>query len=106
MGYAWTVIGAGPAGIAAPGGLLDHGTAPGEVARVDPAFAAGDVGAKWRSVSSNTQVGLFLSYLHGSPAFRFGTAPPMPLRDVDPDETCALALIADPLVWITEPLRG
>jgi cation diffusion facilitator CzcD-associated flavoprotein CzcO len=106
MTYAWTVIGAGPAGIAAVGRLLDHGVAPDEIAWVDPAFAAGDLGAKWRSVSSNTQVGLFLSYLHGSPAFRFGTAPAMPLRDVDPDETCALALIADPLVWITEHLRG
>ena len=29
----------------------------------------------------------------------------MPLREVDPDETCALALVADPLVWITEHLR-
>jgi len=29
----------------------------------------------------------------------------MPLREVDPDETCALALVADPLVWITEHMR-
>ena len=29
----------------------------------------------------------------------------MPLQEVDPDETCALALVADPLVWITEHLR-
>jgi len=105
MTYAWTVIGAGPAGIAAVGRLLDQGIAPDEIAWVDPAFTAGDLGAKWRSVSSNTQAGLFLSYLHGSPAFRFGAAPPMPLREVDPDETCALALVADPLVWITEHLR-
>jgi hypothetical protein len=27
------------------------------------------------------------------------------LREVDPDETCALALVAEPLVWITEHLR-
>ncbi|HUB56132.1 MAG TPA: pyridine nucleotide-disulfide oxidoreductase [Mycobacterium sp.] len=105
MTYAWTVIGAGPAGIAAVGRLLDHGIAPEEIAWVDPAFAAGDLGAKWRSVSSNTQAGLFLSYLHGSAAFRFGAAPPMPLQEVDPDETCALALVADPLVWITAHLR-
>jgi cation diffusion facilitator CzcD-associated flavoprotein CzcO len=105
MTYAWTVIGAGPAGIAAVGRLLDHGIAPEEIAWVDPAFAAGDLGAKWRSVSSNTQAGMFLSYLDGSAAFRFSTAPPMPLREVDPDETCALALVADPLVWITEHLR-
>jgi len=29
----------------------------------------------------------------------------MPLREVDPEETCALALVAEPLVWITEHLR-
>jgi cation diffusion facilitator CzcD-associated flavoprotein CzcO len=105
MAYAWTVIGAGPAGIAAVGKLLDHGVAPEEIAWIDPAFAAGDLGGKWRSVSSNTQVGVFLSYLNDSPAFRFSAAPPMPLREVDPEETCALALVADPLVWITEHLR-
>jgi cation diffusion facilitator CzcD-associated flavoprotein CzcO len=105
MAYAWTVIGAGPAGIAAVGKLLDHGIAPEEIAWIDPAFAAGDLGGKWRSVSSNTQVGLFLSYLNGSSAFRFSAAPHMPLRQVDPQETCALALVADPLVWVTEHLR-
>jgi hypothetical protein len=105
MAYAWTVIGAGPAGIAAIGKLLDQGIAPEEIAWIDPAFAAGDLGGKWRSVSSNTQVGLFLSYLNDSSAFRFSAAPAMPLREVDPEETCALALVADPLVWVTEHLR-
>lgn len=103
--FAWTVIGAGAAGIAAVGRLLDQEIEPGEIAWVDPAFAAGDLGAKWRSVSSNTQVGLFLSYLNGSSAFRFSAAPPMPLREVDPEKTCALALVADPLVWVTAHLR-
>ena len=105
MAYTWTVIGAGPAGTAAVGKLLDQGVAPEKIAWVDPAFAGGDLGGKWRSVSSNTQVGLFLSYLNDSAAFRFSSAPPMPLQEVDPQETCALALIADPLVWIIEHLR-
>ena len=103
--YAWTVIGAGPAGIAAVGRLLDHGIAPDKIAWVDPAFAAGDLGQKWRSVSSNTVAATFLSFLNGSSAFRFAEAPPIPLREVDPDETCALALVADPLDWITQHLR-
>jgi hypothetical protein len=103
MAYTWTVIGAGPAGTAAVGKLLDQGAAPEKIAWVDPAFAGGDLGGK--SVSSNTQVGLFLSYLNDSAAFRFSSAPPMPLQEVDPQETCALALIADPLVWIIEHLR-
>jgi hypothetical protein len=29
----------------------------------------------------------------------------MPLREVDPEETCVLALVAGPLVWITQHLR-
>jgi hypothetical protein len=103
--YAWTVIGAGPAGIAAVGRLLDHGIAPDQIAWIDPAFAAGDLGQKWRPVSSNTIVGTFLSFLNGSTAFRFSEAPPMPLREIDPEETCALALVAEPLVWVTHHLR-
>lgn len=103
--YAWTVIGAGPAGIAAVGRLLDRGIPPEQIAWIDPAFAAGDLGGKWRSVSSNTIAGTFLSYLNGSAAFRFSQAPPSPLAEVDPEETCALALVADPLVWVTQHLR-
>jgi len=29
----------------------------------------------------------------------------MPLREIDPQETCALGLVAEPLVWITDHLR-
>lgn len=103
--YAWTVIGAGPAGIAVVGRLLDHGIPDDQIAWIDPAFAAGDLGLKWRAVSSNTIAGTFVEYLNGSKAFRFSEAPPMPLREVDPDETCALALVADPLQWVTGRLR-
>ncbi len=104
--YAWTVIGAGPAGIASVGKLLDQGIAADAIAWIDPAFAGGDIGGKWRSVSSNTQVEHFLDYMNSSAAFRFAEAPPMPLREIDPGETCALALVADPLVWITGQLRA
>ncbi|CAM2820075.1 FAD-dependent oxidoreductase [Mycobacterium intermedium] len=104
--YEWAVIGAGPAGIAAVGRLLDHGIAPERIAWIDPSFAAGDLGKKWRSVSSNTIAKTFLEYLNASKAFRFAEAPPLPLREVDPDETCALALVADPLLWVTEQLRA
>lgn len=103
--YAWTVIGAGPAGIAAVGRLLDHGITPEKIAWIDPAFGVGDLGQKWRPVSSNTIVETFLSFLNGSAAFRFAEAPPTPLLEVDPGQTCALALVAEPLVWVTQQLR-
>ena len=102
--YAWAVVGAGPAGIAAVGRLLDRGIAAEKIAWIDPAFAAGDLGQKWRSVSSNTIAETFLSFLNGSSAFRFSEAPPLPLHELDPAETCALDLVADPLVWITQHL--
>lgn len=103
--YAWAVIGAGPAGIAAVGRLLDTGIAPEQIAWVDPAFAAGDLGKKWRPVSSNTIARTFVEYLNGCKAFRFSEAPRLPLHDVDPEQTCALALVADPLLWVTDQLR-
>lgn len=102
--YSWAVIGAGPAGIAAVGRLLDHGIARDEIAWADPKFGAGDLGAKWRSVPSNTQVGLFLDYLNASPSFRFGQAPPFELNTIDPEQTCPLGVVADPLVWISNQL--
>lgn len=103
--YAWTVIGAGPAGIAAVGRLLDRGIADDQIAWIDPAFTAGDLGQKWQAVSSNTIVGTFLEYLNGSKAFRFDDAPPSAVAGLDPDETCALGLVAEPLLWITTHLR-
>jgi cation diffusion facilitator CzcD-associated flavoprotein CzcO len=103
--YAWAVIGAGPAGIAAVGRLLDQGIPEDKIAWIDPAFAAGDLGQKWRAVSSNTIAETFLNFLNGSAAFRFSQAPSLPLHDVDPEQTCALDLVADPLLWITAHLR-
>jgi cation diffusion facilitator CzcD-associated flavoprotein CzcO len=102
--YNWTVIGAGPAGIAVVGKLLDQGIDPNEIAWMDRNFAAGDFGTKWHSVSGNTKVALFLEYLRGAKTFGFDEAPHFDLHDVDPDETCPLGLVADPLLWITSRL--
>lgn len=104
--YKWTVIGAGPAGIAAVGRLLDAGVAAATIAWIDPSFEAGDLGQKWRAVWSNTQVCLFRSFLNGSPSFQSSDARHFALDDLDPEDTCPLGLIADPLVWITQHLRS
>ncbi|KLO25803.1 pyridine nucleotide-disulfide oxidoreductase [Mycolicibacter heraklionensis] len=103
-GHSWAVIGAGPAGIAAVGRLLDHGVPGDEIVWIDPDFAAGDVGTKWRAVPGNTHVSLFLDYLNGSPSFRFAEAPHFELTDIDPGHTCLLGHVADPLVWISQHL--
>ncbi|CPU37858.1 NAD(P)/FAD-dependent oxidoreductase [Mycobacteroides abscessus] len=102
--YAWTVVGAGPAGIAAVGKLIDHGVLPASIAWIDPEFTAGDLGAKWRAVPSNTSVKLFINYLTGADSFRFAHAPHFALNDLAPTDTCLLGDVADPLVWITGQL--
>jgi cation diffusion facilitator CzcD-associated flavoprotein CzcO len=103
--YSWTVIGAGPAGIAAVGRLLDNGIVGEQIAWIDPEFGAGDFGTKWRAVPSNTRVELFLDYLTASPSFRYGQAPAFELNNFDPEQTCPLGVVAEPLVWISQHLR-
>jgi cation diffusion facilitator CzcD-associated flavoprotein CzcO len=102
--YKWTVIGAGPAGIAAVGRLLDHGIAPAEIAWIDPQFTAGDIGGKWRAVHGNTRVALFVDYLNASPSFRFAEAPNFELNEIQPEHTCLLGAVADALLWISQHL--
>ncbi|MDG3010176.1 pyridine nucleotide-disulfide oxidoreductase [Rhodococcus sp. D2-41] len=102
--YAWTVIGAGPAGIAAVGRLLDRGIAAEEIAWIDPEFSVGDFGTKWCAVPSNTKVELFLDYLTASPSFRFGEASQFDINNIDPQQTCPLGVVAEPLEWISKHL--
>ena len=99
--YRWTVIGAGPAGIATVGRLIDHGVEPDEIAWVDPEFKVGDFGTIWRAVSSNTRTEGFLDFFAASPAFRFAEAPHFDIQDLDPARTCQLGLVADPLMWVS-----
>jgi FAD-NAD(P)-binding len=102
--YSWAVIGAGPAGIAAVGRLLDHGIVCEQITWIDPEFGAGDFGTKWGAVPSNTRVEVFLDYFTASPSFRFGRAPAFELNNFDPEQTCPLGVVAEPLVWISQHL--
>lgn len=104
--YAWLVIGAGPAGIAAVGQLMSLGVNPSEIAWVDPRFAVGDLGEYWQAVSSNTRVKLFLKFLYTCPAFQFAkVAQQFALSQYPPEQTCLLKDIVEPLQWITEQLK-
>ena len=101
----WLVIGAGPAGIAAVGKLLDAGLNPMEIGWVDPAFKGGDLGEKWRPVSSNTKVGLFLKFLNACQSFHYSSCPiDFKINHLLPTSTCLLDDIADPLQWVTNEL--
>jgi hypothetical protein len=104
--YHWAVIGAGPAGIAAIGKLIDHGVDPASIAWIDPEFKVGDFGTKWRNVSSNTRVKLFIRFYEACKSFHFAAAPKdFAILHTDPETTCLLALAAEPLQWITERLK-
>lgn len=101
--YHWTVVGAGPSGIAAVGKLLDCGIPSQDIAWLDPHFRVGDIGGKWGNVPSNTQVSLFLRFLRDCKAF--GYAGKFPIDQMDPKENCYLKEIAAPLQWVTNQLK-
>jgi len=102
--FEWAVIGAGPAGLLSVGKLLDQGIDPKSIAWIDPQFSVGDLGSKWRQVSSNTKVRLFLEFLNSSHAFRYQEAPDFSINHLNPTNTCDLYHIADPLQWISDHL--
>lgn len=107
MTFQWAVIGAGPAGIAALGKLIDHGVKPNEIAWIDPKFTVGDFGTLWQNVPSNTKAELFLKFLHASPAFNFKNCQnDFELHHTIPGKTCDLRLMAEPLQWVTEHLKN
>src|SRR5690606_4947172 len=104
--YQWAIIGAGPAGIAALGKLLDAGVKPEEIVWIDSHFAVGDFGMFWRNVPSNTKVSLFTRFLQACQSFEYEKCTEdFALSKADPDKTCRLGLMADPLTWVTSQLR-
>ncbi|HVT62576.1 MAG TPA: NAD(P)-binding domain-containing protein [Legionellaceae bacterium] len=102
--YQWAIIGAGPAGIAAVGKLLDHGIAAHDILWLDPYFKVGDLGRLWKNVSSNTQVKLFTDFLNNTQSFLYHQSPDFKLKSLPPKETCTLKYMVEPLQWVTDHL--
>lgn len=103
--YEWAIIGAGPAGIAAVGKLIDHGIDPANILWLDPNFSVGDLGQFWCNVSSNTKVQLFLDFLNAVQSFSYQKAPfDFELNHLPHDKTCTLRYIVEPLQWVTDQL--
>ena len=104
--FEWLVIGAGPAGIAAVGKLIDAGVSPHRIGWMDPDFQVGDFGKKWNRVPSNTKNALFLRFLNESKSFAFQSRPsPFEIETLDPNGHCPLQSVVEPLQWITERLK-
>lgn len=103
--FQWAVVGAGPAGIAAIGKLLDAGIPSKHILWIDPFFKVGDLGALWHNVSSNTTVKLFTNFLLAADSFLYQQAPiDFQLNHLPPENTCLLNHIVEPLQWITDHL--
>ena len=103
--FEWAVVGAGPAGIAAIGMLLDSHVSPARILWIDPHFAAGDFGQYWKHVSSNTKVKTFLEYFNSISSFHYAHRPqPFSLDQLDPEGHCVLDVVAEPLRWVSDHL--
>lgn len=104
--YQWAVVGAGPAGIAAIGALLDANIAPQHILWIDPEFKGGDFAKYWGEVSSNTQIHLFSKFLNGFYAFDYINCPQdFRMDETHPNHYVQLKAVAKPLQWITQQLR-
>lgn len=121
------MVGAGPAGVAVVGNLLERNVSP--ILWVDEEFNGGRVNCKYREVPSNTKVKLFIDFATAVSAFRkiVSDAPPrgrreepcesdgatvggnadrlQALRQLEPDKGCRLSHAADMILMLTEGLK-
>ncbi len=102
--FEWAIVGAGPAGIAAVGKLIDAGVKPTSILWIDEEFNVGDLGRFWQNVSSNTTVKLFTRFMEAAASFSYKDAPDFPLNHMTPEKTCALSAIVEPLQWVSNHL--
>lgn len=103
--FEWVVVGAGPAGIASVGKLIDAGVKPTTIAWIDPKFKIGDFGSSWGYVMSNTPVESFLKFYNDCKAFNYSTNPNFMINKSKPESSCPLMIAAQPLYWITDQLK-
>ena len=71
----WLVVGAGPAGIATIGVLIDLGIAPDKIAWLDPEFNVGRMGAYYHNVPGNSKVGEFVYFVNACNIFKECSSP-------------------------------
>ncbi|ACJ18139.1 CBU_1268 family Dot/Icm T4SS effector [Coxiella burnetii] len=107
LNFDWAVVGAGPAGTAAVGELLDAGVDAQSIAWIDLHFQVGDFGRYWGEVTSNTRVHLFLEFLTGYRAFNYANKTcSFPIDSFEKTNFCLLKHVAEPLQWIADYMRN
>lgn len=109
--YRHLVTGSGAAGVAAVGALLHFSPPQTRIAWVDPDFTGGRLSKRYRDVSSNTKVKLFLNYAEALQPFNDVIAStPKPnaitaLQDLDQERGCRLSYAADAIQMLATGLR-
>ncbi len=102
--FEWTVVGAGPAGIASIGKLLDANISPDKIIWVDPDFKVGDFATSWGHVMSNTPVEAFKKFYRHCKSFKYPDNSSFMVEKSIPSHNCQLMIAGQPLNWITEHL--
>lgn len=106
--YEAVVVGAGPAGIAVVGNLLEQKKSP--ILWVDDVFEGGRLNKYYREVPSNTKVKRFVAYADGvSPFQEIIKETPAPnayttLKILDQEDTCFIEQAADLCIMLTKGL--
>ncbi|MCX5921814.1 MAG: FAD-dependent oxidoreductase [Candidatus Dependentiae bacterium] len=101
----WVVVGAGPAGIATVGVLMDIGIDPQRIMWIDPEFNVGHLSA-FPHVPSNNKTKEFIDFVNACDCFKECTSPTLEqLHAYNPEERHNLEVVIKPLVCITAHLR-
>ncbi len=103
--YSWTVIGAGPSGLASIEKLIDSTVPEEKICWIDPDFQVGDFGKKWNQVPSNTPSKYFKDYLSNFKCFEVYSKNQFTINSIPDDEHCLLECAAEPMRTITKLLR-
>ncbi|HEV2601056.1 MAG TPA: FAD/NAD(P)-binding protein [Candidatus Babeliales bacterium] len=98
----WLIVGAGPAGIAAIGILLDIGVPPQRLTWIDPEFNVGRMGAYYDYVTSNNATHEFIAFINACHSFQQCPAETVhKLNSLNPLAFDNLQVVIDPLRDIT-----
>lgn len=101
----WTVVGAGPAGIAVVGILMDSGVLPEQIVWLDPEFNVGRMGKFYQNVPGNAKVSQYISFLKACDTFSEVKSVAIDyLFSLAADKTPELKVIVNPLQDITNYL--
>lgn len=101
----WTIVGAGPAAIAALGMLLDLGIPAPMIRWIDPEFNVGRLGKYYANVPGNGKTEAYIQFLNACECFKeCDSCALRALRENDTQDRCVLLLVIDALKDLTEYL--